>query len=103
MSLRIRLQRVGRRNRPVFRIVVIEKREAAKGKPVDILGTYDPIRHTGTLNFDQYQDWLKKGAQPSDTVRRLYVKLSKNKKLDSEILSAISTSTSTSTSSSSSQ
>lgn len=94
MSLRIRLQRVGKKNRPIFRIVVIEKKQAVKGKPVDILGIYEPIKHTGVLNFDKYQHWIQKGAQPTDAVKRLHIKLSKNKKLDSEILSAITTSSS---------
>ncbi|MCS7228230.1 MAG: 30S ribosomal protein S16 [Endomicrobia bacterium] len=91
MSLRIRLQRVGKKNQPIFRVVVINKKESTKGKPVDIIGIYNPVKHTGTINFEKYEKWIKLGAKPSETVERLYAKMSKNKKTETEILSAIST------------
>lgn len=92
MPLRIRLQRVGKKNRPMFRVVVIDSKESVGGKPVDIIGIYDPIKHQGRINFDKYEHWQKLGAIPTDTVKHLYRRLSKNKKLESEIISSISTS-----------
>lgn len=91
MSLRIRLQRVGKKNRPMFRIVVIERRQAAKGKPVDIIGIYDPVKKTGKLDFEKYERWVKNGAEPSDTMKSLYKRFLKNKEKVNEIISAIST------------
>lgn len=94
MALRIRLQRVGKKNRPMFRIVVIEKTRPVSGKPVDIIGHYDPIKHNISLNVEKYEHWLKTGASPSETVESLYKKVLKNKKIESEIISALSSSSS---------
>ncbi|MCS7150824.1 MAG: 30S ribosomal protein S16 [Endomicrobia bacterium] len=90
MALRIRLQRVGKKNRPIFRVVVIEKSRAVSGKPVDTIGDYDPIKHKISLDVQKYEQWLKSGAVPSDTVRGLYKKILKSKKIQDEIISAIS-------------
>lgn len=92
MAVVIRLQRVGKRNRPMFRIVAIEKSVAAKGKPIEVLGIYDPIKKNGQLNFEKYESWVKKGALISDSMKSLYKKLMKNKKIENEIVSAISSS-----------
>ncbi len=62
MPARIRLQRHGKKNQPFYHIVVAEK-----------LGTYNPLTNPATidLNFDRAVEWVKNGAQPSDTVRRI--------------------------------
>ena len=96
MAVVIRLQRVGKKNRPMFRIVAIEKSAAAKGKPVEVLGIYDPIKKTGQLNFEKYETWVKTGAEVSQTMKSLYKKMLKNKKVENELVSAISSSSSSS-------
>jgi len=96
MSVVIRLQRVGKKNRPMFSIVAIEKSAAAKGKPIEVLGIYDPIKKTGQLNFEKYESWIKKGAQVSDTMKSLYKKLLKKKNVEKEIVTSISSSSSSS-------
>jgi small subunit ribosomal protein S16 len=96
MAVVIRLQRVGKKNRPMFRIVAIEKSAAAKGKPIEVLGIYDPVKKTGQLNFEKYESWIKKGAQVSDTMKSLYKKLLKKKNVEKEIVTSISSSSSSS-------
>ena len=71
--LKIKLQRTGKRNQPSYRIVVQEARSKNSGTYIDLLGTYNPLTEPFTLNLDKkkYLEWVKKGAQPTDTVRRL--------------------------------
>ena len=73
--VRIRLRRMGLRNRPTYRIVVIDSRKSRDGKYIESLGHYDPRTKQLDLNCERYQDWLGKGAQPSDTVHRLRARL----------------------------
>ena len=79
MSVSIRLRREGAKNRPYYKIVVADRRSPRDGKFIEIIGTYDPKKagHNSTLKIDRAEYWLKRGAQPSDTVRSL---LKKNKK-----------------------
>jgi len=69
----IRLTRVGKKNTPAFRVVVAEKKRAAKRKFIEILGHYNPSMSPKTLVIDKDKalEWMKKGAQPSDTVMNL--------------------------------
>ena len=70
MAVKIRMKRVGAKNKPVFRIVVADGRSPRDGKFIEALGTYQP-REKGenfTINLDRTKYWLSKGAQPSDTV-----------------------------------
>jgi small subunit ribosomal protein S16 len=73
MGLTIRLRRHGSRKRPFFRIVVADSRSPRDGRFVDHIGTYDPLTTPPkvTLKKEQAERWLKAGAQPSDTVRKL--------------------------------
>jgi small subunit ribosomal protein S16 len=72
--LMIRLQRVGRKNDPSFRVVVGDKRNAAKsGKFLDVVGYYDARRGEPQLNIDKIKKWMEKGAQVSGTVHNLLV------------------------------
>lgn len=91
MSVRIRLQRVGKKNSPIYRIVAIEKTQPVKGKPIEIIGVFDPVKDKISIDFDKYNKWIKFGAKPSDTVERLCKKLMRNKKVTEEIVAAIST------------
>ena len=73
MPARIRLQRHGKKNQPFYHIVVADGRAPRDGRFIEKLGTYNPLTNPATieLNFDSAVEWVKNGAQPSDTVRRI--------------------------------
>ncbi len=73
--LAIRLQRIGKKNRPSYRVVVSEKTKDMYGKHNEILGSYDPVSEPKKieLNAERIKYWLSVGAQPSDTVQNLLV------------------------------
>jgi small subunit ribosomal protein S16 len=73
MGLVIRLRRHGARKKPFYRIVVADSRSPRDGRFVDQIGTYDPAFDPPkvTLKTEQTEQWLKSGAQPSETVRKL--------------------------------
>lgn len=73
MPARIRLQRHGKKNQPFYHIVVADGRAPRDGRFIEKLGTYNPLTNPATieLNFDSAVEWIKNGAQPSDTVRRI--------------------------------
>ena len=73
MAVRIRLTRVGATKRPSYRVVAIDRRRARDGRALEILGFYDPLTEPATvqLNADRIQEWIGKGAQPSETVVKL--------------------------------
>ena len=73
MSVRIRLTRVGATKQPTYRLVVADSRSARDGRAIDTIGHYNPRTDPIELSVDEAKakDWLAKGAQPSDTVRRL--------------------------------
>lgn len=69
--LSIRLSRIGKRKKPYYRVVVIERTRPRDGRFVEIVGTYDPLKKPAELKLDadRIKHWMGKGAQPSDTVR----------------------------------
>lgn len=69
-----RLTRVGKKNRPYFRIVVAEHTAPIKGKFISIVGHYDPIRKNVVLKKDEINVWLLRGVKPSNTVAKLFIK-----------------------------
>ena len=73
MALVIRLRRHGGKKKPFFRIVVADTRSPRDGRFVDQIGTYDPAFDPPrvTLKKDTTEHWLKAGAKPSETVRKL--------------------------------
>ena len=73
MSVRIRLTRVGATKQPTYRLVVADSRSARDGRAIDTIGHYNPRTDPIELKVDEVKakEWLAKGAQPSDTVRRL--------------------------------
>jgi len=73
----IRLTRVGKKNSPAYRVVVADKRKAVKRKFIEILGHYNPASNPKELviNKEKSLEWIKKGAQPSDTVNNLMCNL----------------------------
>ncbi len=71
----IRFQRVGRKNDAAFRMAVLEKTAGPKaGKYVDLVGTYNPKTKQITYKADRIQDWIKKGAQVSPSLKNLLIK-----------------------------
>ena len=73
MAVKIRLQRHGSKKRPFYFIVVADGRSPRDGKFIQKLGTYNPLTVPATVQVDRQKalDWLQKGAQPTDTVRRI--------------------------------
>jgi len=74
MAVRIRLTRVGATKQPTYRLVVADARSARDGRAIDTIGHYNPRTDPIELVIDQAKakDWLSKGAQPSETVKRLF-------------------------------
>jgi len=71
--VKIRLTRAGARNRPFYRIVAMDERKPRDGRPLEMLGTFDPKVNPEKLSIrkDAVDAWLKKGAQLSPTVKSL--------------------------------
>lgn len=77
--LKIRLTRIGKKGQPQYRIVVAEARSKRDSRFRDTIGYYNPLGADLTFDIDRqkYADWLAKGAQPTDTIRRLVIKTAK--------------------------
>ena len=71
MAVKFRMQRNGRHKLASYRIVVADSRYPRDGRFIEILGHYDPTTNPATLKLDadKAYEWIKKGAQPSDTVK----------------------------------
>jgi len=77
LATRIRLKRLGRRNRPFYRIIVIDSRKRRDGAAIEEVGWYDPILKKDknfTLEEDRILHWLSQGAQPTDVVKNMMTK-----------------------------
>lgn len=74
MAVRIRLTRVGATKQPTYRIVVTDGRSARDGRSIETIGHYDPRSNPTVVKIDAEKAtaWLAKGAQPSETVARLF-------------------------------
>ena len=74
--LMIRLARIGARKQPYYRVVVIEKARARNGRPVEVVGTYNPRTNPASIDLkrDRIDYWVSKGAQLSDRVGKLVSK-----------------------------
>ena len=73
MATKIRLKRIGRRNRPFYRMVVMDSRSRRDGAAIEELGWYNPIdvEHSFSLNEERILHWLKDGAQTTDAAHKL--------------------------------
>ena len=73
MPTKIRLQRLGKKSKPIFKIVVADSRAKRDGKFIENLGQYNPNTNPATIeiNFDSALDWVMKGAQPTNTALAL--------------------------------
>ena len=74
MAVRIRLTRVGATKQPSYRVVVADSRSARDSRAIETIGHYNPRTEPieVSIDADKAKSWLAKGAQPSDTVRRLF-------------------------------
>ena len=72
--VRIRLSRRGKKKAPFYRIVVTDKRTKRDGAPIEEIGTYNPKTKELKLNKTKVEEWIKKGAIPTDTVTSLLKK-----------------------------
>ncbi|HET9855688.1 MAG TPA: 30S ribosomal protein S16 [Methylomirabilota bacterium] len=73
MAVHIRLRRTGTTRKPAYRVVVADSRAARDGKFIEVIGHYNPLTNPPTLKIEveKAQAWIKKGAQPSNTVKTL--------------------------------
>ena len=69
MSVAIRLTRKGRKKRPFYRLVAIDRRARRDGRPIEDLGWYDPFTKEQKLKKERIEEWVKVGAKLSDRVR----------------------------------
>ncbi|AGK97344.1 30S ribosomal protein S16 [Clostridium pasteurianum] len=76
MAVKIRLKRMGAKKAPFYRIVVADSRSPRDGKFIEEIGYYNPTTEPITIkvNSDKVAEWIKNGAQPSETVKRLFNK-----------------------------
>jgi len=74
MAVKIRLKRMGAKKAPFYRIVVADSRSPRDGRFVEEIGYYNPTTEPVTVKIDEEKavKWVKNGAQPTDTVKRLF-------------------------------
>ena len=74
--VKIRLRRMGAKKAPYYRIVVADSRSPRDGRCIEEIGSYDPLTEPATITVDveKAQQWIKNGAQPTDTVKALLKK-----------------------------
>lgn len=73
MAVKIRLNRMGAKKKPFYRVVVADSRSPRDGRFIEIIGQYDPTQQPALVKIDEEKAlaWMDKGAQPTDTVRSL--------------------------------
>ena len=73
MAVKMRLRRMGAKHQPSYRIVIADSRSPRDGRYIDQVGFYNPLTNPATITLDQEKaiDWLKRGAQPTETVEIL--------------------------------
>ena len=76
MAVKIRLKRMGQKKAPFYRIIVADSRSPRDGKFVAEIGTYDPTKQPSAfeINAEEAKKWLANGAQPTETVAKLFKK-----------------------------
>ncbi len=74
MAVKIRLKRMGQKKAPIYRIVVADARSPRDGRFIEEIGTYDPNQDPSkfTVNEEAAKKWLSNGAQPTDTVGKIF-------------------------------
>lgn len=74
MAVKIRFKRMGSKKNPFYRVVVADSRAPRDGRFIEELGYYNPLTKETKIDNEKAADWIKKGAQPTDTVRALLKK-----------------------------
>ena len=74
MAVKIRLRRMGQKKAPFYRIIVADSKSPRDGRFIDEIGTYDPMTTPASYNVneDAAKKWLANGAQPTETVARIF-------------------------------
>ncbi|MCM8710601.1 30S ribosomal protein S16 [Clostridium sp. SYSU_GA19001] len=83
MAVKIRLRRMGAKKAPFYRVVVADSRSPRDGRFIEEIGYYNPTTEPALIKIDEEKaaKWVKNGAQPSDIVKRLFVKSGISEKL----------------------
>jgi small subunit ribosomal protein S16 len=83
VAVHIRLRRAGRAKKPAYRVVVADSRCARDGRFIEVIGHYNPLTNPPTLKIEleKASAWIKKGAQPSNTVRTLLARAAETAKV----------------------
>ncbi|SFG40038.1 small subunit ribosomal protein S16 [Desulfotomaculum arcticum] len=86
MAVKIRLKRMGAKKNPFYRIVVADSRSPRDGRFIEEIGYYDPLKDPAVIKIDEAKaaEWLRKGAQLTNTARALFNKAGINKSVASE-------------------
>ena len=81
MAVKIRLKRMGKKRKPFYRIVAADSRSPRDGRFIEEIGTYDPNQEPAEIHVNEElaQKWLSNGAQPTETVARLFKNAGINK------------------------
>ena len=81
MAVKIRLRRMGAKKAPFYRVVVADSRAPRNGRFIEEIGYYNPTVKPVEVKFNEEKatEWLKKGAQPTDVVKRLFDNAGLNK------------------------
>ncbi len=76
MAVKIRLKRMGQKKAPFYRVIVADSRSPRDGRFIAEIGTYDPTKELTafSINEEEAKKWLGNGAQPTETVNRLFKK-----------------------------
>ena len=76
MAVKLRLKRMGAKQKPFYRVVAADSRSPRDGRFIETVGTYNPIKEPAEVTFkeDRVMYWLSNGANPTDTVRNLLSK-----------------------------
>lgn len=74
MAVKIRLFRVGKKKKPMYRVVVVDSRKQRNGAYIEKIGFYNPLTNPAEITIDKAKaiDWMKKGAIPTDTVAKIF-------------------------------
>jgi small subunit ribosomal protein S16 len=83
MAVKIRLKRMGAKKTPFYRVVVADSRSPRDGRFIEEIGYYNPLTEPAVIKIDEEKaaQWVKNGAQPSDIVKRLFVRAGFSEKL----------------------
>lgn len=73
MAVKLRLKRMGAKQKPFYRVVAADSRSPRDGRFIETVGTYDPVKKDNNINIDEEKalKWLNNGAQPTDTVKSI--------------------------------